>query len=601
MSGATDELLALLDAAEACLRAAIVEALPPAAVLRIERNSTREARRLVAEAAVDRTVDLPLGWAEFVEIDAELDALLARLPPVQVVERVIARPRPAPAPVVIEHAVDEAPDRPLEIYVEEAAPPPPPVIEPSWTVDVKAGSAPAVVPEPTWVVGLDEAPPAPAVVEADDELPDWAVGAESAVGDDEATLVEHAGQVEALRDPTASEAPRTDEPAFVTYEEQPVYEDDDEEYYAPLEPADDVEYITYVEPTAGVAEVKLVTDDEPLPSWAAVAPSAEEEVAPPRAPRPTKKKEPEPRPLPAPPPEPDAGEDTWTFSRPPEAPVAEPTVDAYAVLRKERMRLDDFTQVERPAPVDEDEAAATRPARAARSGPAAIQLAADGSARVLGGDEDDEATNVIALGDTRDYGDEDAIDDDQTGILGVGVVEYDDEDELEEIEEIEGTLDDLPGAPELTPAEISALYARAIEAGKRNMADGALLLGDALDADPRRIDALLARGRFYLDLGDFPGAISDFLKAEGLAPRDPDVQVALGDLFQGRKDYGKAVSYYNRALAIDGDHALSLARRGMAHYYRKQFNAAVEDLERAKKLDPSLPHVDTYLSRARRK
>jgi tetratricopeptide (TPR) repeat protein len=218
------------------------------------------------------------------------------------------------------------------------------------------------------------------------------------------------------------------------------------------------------------------------------------------------------------------------------------------------------------------------------------------------GEDDDEDSNVIELGDTRDYGDEDAVDDDQTGILGIGVVEYDDDvEEIDELEDYESGLEDLPGAPELTPAEISALFAKAEEAGRRNMADGVLLFSDVLDADPHRSDALLARGRLYLDLGDFPGAISDFLKAEALHPRDPDAQVALGDLFQGRKDYGKAVSYYTRALSIDADHAPALARRGMAHYFRRQHSAAEEDLERAKKLDPSLPLVDTYLARLRKK
>ena len=42
-------------------------------------------------------------------------------------------------------------------------------------------------------------------------------------------------------------------------------------------------------------------------------------------------------------------------------------------------------------------------------------------------------------------------------------------------------------------------------------------------------------------------------------------------------------------------------RRGLSRFYRKEFVPAVEDMERAKKLDPLLPSVDTFIDRARRR
>jgi tetratricopeptide (TPR) repeat protein len=79
------------------------------------------------------------------------------------------------------------------------------------------------------------------------------------------------------------------------------------------------------------------------------------------------------------------------------------------------------------------------------------------------------------------------------------------------------------------------------------------------------------------------------------------VQVALGDLFFARKEYGRASAYFDAAIRLDESHARSWFRRGLSRFYRKEFAPAVEDMERAKKLDPLLPSVDTFIDRARRR
>lgn len=633
--GDVDELLATLVAAEASLRATAAEALAPGALLRAERASTAAARRAVQALLAQRAqvgAVLEPGFAEFVAVDEALDELLARYTPA------VAPPPELPA------ALPPPPPRRAP-RVAAPAPPPAPVSTPP-------------VEEPQWVTGLPD-PGAP-----EDDAPVWDALADDMEDlgpndditkdeapqdpeDDEATVIREVP--ESLRrfrsrapdlrpedvvtpetvEASPSEAPGAYEPsygndenAWVIYEEQPAYEgyEDDAFYEAAREEvADDgVEYIQYTEPLPGVVADKVAAEKEPLPHYAAeLHQDADEPSRPGPAPRSrrdareTTRKAAEAR---ASEPRnpvrvgPESLEDEWAYAETVGQGSGAHGDDVYAQMRGERMRMDDFS-----IPADPDESTqdipaserkeATRP-RGPRSHAAAIQIAADGSGQVLGPQEDDpDDGSVIELGDTRDYGDEEVMDDDQTGILGVGVVEYDeveDEDE-DDVEDLDPAAITGPGAPEVTPAEVSALFARAVEVSRRNMAEGVLLYSDVLDAEPDRIEALLARGRLHLDLGDYPAAISDFLKAEGMAPRDPDVQVAIGDLFYGRKDYGKAVSYFNRALGIDGDHALALARRGMAYYYRRQFNAAVEDLERAKQLDPQLAHVDTYVARARKR
>lgn len=602
MTSVADDLNALLAGAEAMLRAAAADSLSPAAMMRVELTSSRRARAYLASATAERRLTVAPGWADLVETGEALDLLLARLVPLAPP----AAPRAVPAAVAARSPSTAAraarPPEPLPVRPTPAAP----VYE-----EPEEAWAPAPAPTDSWVVGLPDE--APAEQEAFESIR-WDTGpapasepvyAAPAEDEDESTVIEPAAEAEAP-------AEAWTESQWLSYEEQPEYHETEAEGGAPAYSDEDPNlYVTYTEPDPGKVEIVVPVPVEDLPEWARPIEKEEEpEAAATR--RPLKPKLVErysrsSKPRPSESYEEPAGasaaaepNEEWNSFEGAQAAqltgvdsVDEP--DRYSSLRGERMHMDDL-------PVT---AKAGTPSRGTgRSQAAAIQLVADGSSHVLGAEDDEEPAD-IELGDTRDYGDDDGLEDDHTGILGVGIIEYDDEiEEIKDLDAFEGpinTLDNLPGAPELNPAEVSALLAKAEEAGRRNMAEGALLYGDVLDAEPGRLDALISRGRLYLDLGDFPAAVSDFLKAEALQPREPDVQVALGDLFYGRKDYGKAVSYFNRALAIDGDHAVALARRGMAHYYRRQFSAAIEDLERARQLDSSLAHVDMYISRAKKK
>ncbi len=606
-----DELAATLEGALASLRAVAADALAPSALIAVERASSRRARARLAElSAVQKTRgELPPAFADLVEVDGALDELLARW---ERTERpaVAVRPWVAPVPVVV-----EAP-------VPVAAPAPAPAPAVVWAAEPEPDDEPAMVTRAAIDADAAVIFPTTSVVEDDDD-DDFAYAASSPAVEDDEPVAEEEQQPEPAADLWAVEergpeepvaAPQAAAPAaanpWVVYEEQPprdVYLDDDEdELYADPSSMDGEAFVVYAEPEAVPYDMPVV-DDEPLPAYA--APKVEAPVVP--VAQATKPK-PEPKRAAATVVVPAAPQDAddWSF----EAENLDRGAERYRAVQNETTRLEDIelapVAAAHPVPDDEDDEAQTavvqrpRAAASARPGAAAIQLGADGPV-VLGAEPIDEhEDDLIELGDTRDYGDEEAMDDEETGILGVGVVEYDDDfEELEEsVEAAEvGSLDRLPVLPTLSPAEIQALCVRAAEVGRKSMVDGAALYGDVLDAQPDRVDAMMSRGRLLLDLGDFPGAVSDFQKAEALHPRDADVQVALGDLFFSRKDYNKAVFYYNRALGSEADHVHALARRGMAHYYRKQFTAAVEDLERAKALDKTVAHVDSYIQRAKKR
>jgi tetratricopeptide (TPR) repeat protein len=157
------------------------------------------------------------------------------------------------------------------------------------------------------------------------------------------------------------------------------------------------------------------------------------------------------------------------------------------------------------------------------------------------------------------------------------------------------------GAPTLDDPAIQLLFVRAHDTARQSVAEAVALYGDVLDAQPEHVGARLARGRLLLDLGDYVAAASDLQRAEAIAADRPDLHASLGDLFFARKDYRRAQGHYDTALTLDGSHAHALYKRGLGKYYRKEFTEAVEDLERAKKLDGNLPGLDNFLDRARRK
>lgn len=242
---------------------------------------------------------------------------------------------------------------------------------------------------------------------------------------------------------------------------------------------------------------------------------------------------------------------------------------------------------------------------------AAIQLTASGGARMLGTEDEDEPIEVEA-----------AEDDDDAGYAGGGgfsltLQEYTEDEyyqpepagyagsqaELETHDRVPAPQAPRAAAPRgPSAAEVQMLLDRADQSAQAGDLQGAAdLYGDAIEAAPGNAGAHIARGRLFLDLGDYTRAMSDFLAAEELAPHDPEPQVAVGDLYFARKDYRKAIEHFDQALAVAPNHAMAYCRRGISHYYRKNYKEAVDDLARAERLGPDIPNIMTYLAMAKKK
>ncbi|MEZ4321187.1 MAG: tetratricopeptide repeat protein [Myxococcota bacterium] len=219
-----------------------------------------------------------------------------------------------------------------------------------------------------------------------------------------------------------------------------------------------------------------------------------------------------------------------------------------------------------------------------------------------------EEEEVLELGSSEDYGEEEY--EGEGDGLSLDVQEYgeEEEEEIEELDDIE--LEELePEEVPLEPiddgpseAELAALVKKAQAAvAEGDMEAGINFFSDVLDSDPDNVDAYVSRGRLYLDYGDYSRAMSDFMHAETLQPENPEPQIAVGDLHFARKDYNRAIDCFNEALKIAPNHAMAFCRRGISHYYRKHYTQALEDLNKAQKLDDDIPNIRTYIAMAKKK
>lgn len=229
---------------------------------------------------------------------------------------------------------------------------------------------------------------------------------------------------------------------------------------------------------------------------------------------------------------------------------------------------------------------------------AAIQINPSGTGgRVIGTEEEDEPIEV---------GEAEGIDEGDGSGFALQLHHQEDIEEESDLELSEEDLEVIQPA-QMTQAPPSheelvemVMQAKAAAQGG-DLQNSADLYSDVIDADPDNISAHVARGRVFLDLGDYSRAMSDFMVAEDIAPNDPEPQVAIGDLYFARKDYRKAIDYFNAALQLAPNHPMAFCRRGISHYYRKNFKEAVDDLLRSERLDPDIPNIQTYVSMAKKK
>ncbi|MBW4546643.1 MAG: DnaJ domain-containing protein [Symplocastrum torsivum CPER-KK1] len=106
----------------------------------------------------------------------------------------------------------------------------------------------------------------------------------------------------------------------------------------------------------------------------------------------------------------------------------------------------------------------------------------------------------------------------------------------------------------------------------------------AIDLNPRFIEAYIKRGAMRYKLGDARGALKDCNEALSINPN-----LAQAYYYQGRSRYRlgytqAAIEAYTQAIAQEGDYAQAYYHRGLANNDLNELPLAVEDLQKAAEL-----------------
>lgn len=100
----------------------------------------------------------------------------------------------------------------------------------------------------------------------------------------------------------------------------------------------------------------------------------------------------------------------------------------------------------------------------------------------------------------------------------------------------------------------------------------------ALKANPKDYNTLCLRARFYYDHDDYDLSDADYDKIIKIKPGLSIGYNGKGSNAFARKDYEKAIDYYNYAISIDPTNGTSYAGRAQAYLELKRFNEAADDV-----------------------
>jgi tetratricopeptide (TPR) repeat protein len=102
----------------------------------------------------------------------------------------------------------------------------------------------------------------------------------------------------------------------------------------------------------------------------------------------------------------------------------------------------------------------------------------------------------------------------------------------------------------------------------------------------------IQRGWAYWRMGNVTKALADYETARSLDSNLPGPYADVGVIYRdGRKDYQKALAYFNKELTLSPNSATTVNQRGYTYLLMKDYDKAVADFDRSIELNPNLSFV----------
>jgi len=114
------------------------------------------------------------------------------------------------------------------------------------------------------------------------------------------------------------------------------------------------------------------------------------------------------------------------------------------------------------------------------------------------------------------------------------------------------------------------------------------MLREAIEKDPKNVNALITLGNLMMDSSRFSEAVDAYQKALDLDPKNTDVRVDMGTCYKnmGKPDF--AVKEYRQALEVNPQHVMALKNLGVVYAYELHDNKeAVKVFEKMLAIAPN--------------
>lgn len=156
--------------------------------------------------------------------------------------------------------------------------------------------------------------------------------------------------------------------------------------------------------------------------------------------------------------------------------------------------------------------------------------------------------------------------------------------------DVQGAIADYGQAIEVKPDYTNAYYNRAMVKHDQGDAQGAIAdYTKVIELRPNHPGSYSSRGEIYADLGEGDKALEDFLKAVEVAPKplkqeDSALYSNIARVYYERKDFKKAISYYDLGIEISKADGNLYCSRGLAKQRQGNKKGSCEDWNIAKLL-----------------
>jgi tetratricopeptide (TPR) repeat protein len=115
----------------------------------------------------------------------------------------------------------------------------------------------------------------------------------------------------------------------------------------------------------------------------------------------------------------------------------------------------------------------------------------------------------------------------------------------------------------------------------------------AIEHDPRCVEAHGSRGLLHARLGHYERAIEDLSEALYLDPRSALLYCSRADVYYELQDYGWAIEDYSEAIRLDPHRSSAYLSRGLAYLQLGDHQQSLRDFRQATETDPQSVKIES--------